>query len=95
MFEGDAMERNMRRRELWNLRTRLSGVFSANGSGFWLTRRGDSDDYVLAAGERLLLPAGEWLVEALGEGCAEWTTAVSTPVRVSHATDRLSSVSGF
>ena len=89
------MERYLSRRQLWKLRTRTAGVFLSRGGRFWLTRAGDTDDYHVLQGESLLLPAGEWLIEALTEGRAEWTTAVSTPVRMNHETDNFSSVSGF
>jgi hypothetical protein len=31
----------------------------------WMTREGERADYVLGRGERLELPEGEWLVQAL------------------------------
>jgi hypothetical protein len=89
------MEQYLQRRQLWKLRTRTAGVFLSQGGCFWLTRRGDTNDYHVCEGESLLLPVGEWLIQALADGRAEWTTAVSTPVRMNHETHRLSSVSGF
>jgi hypothetical protein len=89
------MERYLKRRQLWKLRTRTAGVFLSLGGCFWLTRRGDTEDYHVCEGESLLLPQGEWLIEALVDGRAEWTTAVSTPVKVTYEAYRLSSVSGL
>ena len=93
--KGDVMERFLRRRQLWKLRTRTVGVFFSYGGCFWLTRRGDNEDYHVHEGDSLMLPAGEWLIEALADGHGEWTTAVSVPVRLTHETDRLSPVSGL
>jgi len=89
------MERFLKRRELWKLRSRVTGVFFSHGGCFWLTRKGDARDYHVCEGDSLLLPAGEWLVQALVDGHLEWTTAVSAPIRMPHETVRLSSVSGF
>jgi hypothetical protein len=93
--KGDVMERNMRRSELFSLRTRTAGILVARGGKFWLTRRGDCEDYLLDTGDRFMLPEGEWLVQALAGGLLEWTTAVSVPVRLTHETRRFSPVSGF
>jgi hypothetical protein len=89
------MERNMRSAELWRLKTRVAGLLVARQGRYWLTRCGDSDDYVFVSGERFVLPPGEWLIQALTAGALEWTTAVSAPMRLTYETRHLSSVSGL
>lgn len=66
------MERRLDKGGLVTLGASDRTVVVARGGRYWLTRRGDAEDYFLEAGEALALRRGPWLVEALEEGMVTW-----------------------
>jgi hypothetical protein len=84
--------------EGWRLGT--TTVVVAQAGRFWFTRKGDSQDYFLVAGEALTLPRGRWVVQALHRGRLVTTSQGTTPRRIKFgrcdgAANRLSAVSGI
>lgn len=73
------------------------GLVKAVEGRFWLTREGDSRDYVLVEGEELVLGRGRWVVEALRAGVLAWSPrprwSWKVLVRGENAAPRLSLVS--
>lgn len=76
------MDQRLDKGQVQNWHLRETTIAVARGGRFWLTREGDSQDYLLVGGEALTLPRGRWVVQALRPGTLSRTEAVAGPQKI-------------